>query len=359
MSSQRLSVLLCMGLMSCVTSKSAERVASQGENEVEEKRAHDTQIEGRSVEQRCFDGRDFSACQEHLTSVAQLDDDEKVVQTREFMCRLEQAPREAVCFEHAAYLVERKELGRGMHLYDRLCGVDEPRGECLAYVRLLSRKGSSREALDRAEALGHRLCEGGQMSACVEEARIKEEFRGDTAGALALYVRAAQEKDAEGMRRLGECFLWGRGGVVQSKRKSFQWFEDACEGGSARGCTLAGQAWQFGVGVDEQDFERAGERYTRGCEGGDAGGCIALGHLYESGLIGDQKEVDRARELYERGCEGGSFRGCVDLGYLYEYGKGVKQDREKAGLLYGRACRHGEHDGCHRLLDMDGSKRGK
>jgi uncharacterized protein len=105
------------------------------------------------------------------------------------------------------------------------------------------------------------------------------------------------------------------------------------------------------------DFTEAANQYRRACEGGSAEGCGALGWQYSTGRGVAQDRV-RAGQLYRQACDGGSMDSCFNLGVMLQAGSGVEQDFERALALYHRACDGGSMPGCGRLgvLYAEGAK---
>lgn len=96
------------------------------------------------------------------------------------------------------------------------------------------------------------------------------------------------------------------------------------------------------------EFHLAARMFQNACDGGDARGCTHLGQMYESGQ-GVAKDVNRAEQLYLKACDGGDTRGCTNLGFMYASGQEVPMDVNRAAQLYQTACDKGDDVGCKNL----------
>lgn len=86
--------------------------------------------------------------------------------------------------------------------------------------------------------------------------------------------------------------------------------------------------------------------YTKSCDSGNLSDCIHLGIMY---FIADGVEEDfvKSETLFKEACKGRVAQGCYYLGYIYKRGgKGIKQNKLKAKLAFGRACNIGSEKSC-------------
>lgn len=298
---------------------------------------------------RCVRESDVAACQRSLGEGAR--GDERELAAQRVLC---EAGDDGACrrlgelFDVGGRFAS---AGQSRQMYARGCApsVKVASAQCVRLMEMLrSGQGGSRD-LEGAWTLGVRLCEAEVWRACarvgemVEYGEVNDDVRDATS--MAYYERAAREGDAEGLWRLGERTLWG---ARQDRALAREYFERACEGGSARGCAQVGVMYQFGLGV-ERDFARAANEYERACGMKDVTSCVALGHLHETGLVETLDGEAAALVLYDEGCLAGGMTACLNLGFMYEHGRGVTRDMERAQTLYVQACRGGEEGGCHRL----------
>lgn len=141
-------------------------------------------------------------------------------------------------------------------------------------------------------------------------------------------------------------FYYGGRGIVLDVKAAAQFYQQACEKGSVRGCLEWAHKLATGTGV-VKDKERAATLVTphrlkaadSECRLSffDAGGwvCSRLGWIYDHGL-GVARDEERAMDLYLHACDSGTGSGCTDLGLLYNR-RGVRGYTE-AAEFYDRAC---------------------
>ena len=82
----------------------------------------------------------------------------------------------------------------------------------------------------------------------------------------------------------------------------------------------------------------------------DLEACNSLARLHFEG-VGAPEDKDRAIVLFERACSGGYTDACSNLNILaglYETGAGVTKDSARAADLYAKACRGGVAAACNR-----------
>lgn len=106
------------------------------------------------------------------------------------------------------------------------------------------------------------------------------------------------------------------------------------------GLALAG----CGSGNDAASLARACEQQ------GNLQACTALGRLHFEG-VGAPEDKDRAILLFDRACSGGDAGACANLNTvaaLYESGAGVPRDSARAADLKRTACRGGVTVACAR-----------
>jgi len=171
----------------------------------------------------------------------------------------------------------------------------------------------------------------------------------DPTRAAKYYEQACEGGYARGCNNLG--FLYARGeGVGQDQGRAAELYQQACNNGWASGCYNLGVSYAGGFGVS-LDHSRAAELYRQACNSGWVLGCYNLGAMYDDGE-GVGQDRPHAAQYYERACEGGYARGCNNLGLLYSQGHGVRQDKSRAAELYKHACDGGGAVGCYNLGTM-------
>lgn len=60
-------------------------------------------------------------------------------------------------------------------------------------------------------------------------------------------------------------------------------------------------------------------------------------------------EHESVAKTLNSSCKKGNAISCSNLAHMYEKGQGVAKDREKAYLLYKKACENGAHEACEKL----------
>lgn len=99
------------------------------------------------------------------------------------------------------------------------------------------------------------------------------------------------------------------------------------------GCyELAGLYFE-GYGV-RQDYQKAASLHQKACDGGNMLSCDLLAILYEYGIGAPTRDKHKAMVLRQMICDNGDADMCNNLAYLYKNGDKVRQDLQKAEILY-------------------------
>jgi TPR repeat protein len=167
-----------------------------------------------------------------------------------------------------------------------------------------------------------RMCDGGEMHACVVLGSMYAEAVGvdrDSKRATTLFLKACNKGDGDGCNaegvRVRERLLDGHddaGWDVVAK-----WFDKACSQGSAKGCNNIADA-------------------------------LVDGHVAG-------KSASDAVPLWRKGCEletEGSASSCLAYGQALARGTGTQRDDVLAGKWLARACRLGAHEACAMAEDL-------
>ena len=120
------------------------------------------------------------------------------------------------------------------------------------------------------------------------------------------YRKSAEEGNAEGQCRLGECFYYGRG-VAENHKEAVKWYRRSGEAGDARGQYKLGNCYYDGRGV-AKDYEKAVKWYRKSAEEGNAVGQYKLGDCYYDGR-GVTKDYEEAVKWYRKSAEEGNAYG--------------------------------------------------
>ena len=91
----------------------------------------------------------------------------------------------------------------------------------------------------------------------------------------------------------------------------------------------------------------------KACEKGSLISCIDLGVMYFT-ADGVKEDLKKSEELFIEACKGRVAKGCYYLGYLYKRGGiGIKKDKLKAKLAFGRACNIGSERSCEQFRRLE------
>lgn len=130
--------------------------------------------------------------------------------------------------------------------------------------------------------------------------------------------------------KVGWYRFHGKGEQPVDYKVSCDYFEKACQLGSAVGCLRAGQ---FRSGTDpkfinevEPKPQLAIEYLKKGCDGNNAKAC-QLAHQYLlNGIQGVQKDEAESAKWAEKGCALMDLACCHNLYLMYHKGVGVEQN---------------------------------
>ena len=161
----------------------------------------------------------------------------------------------------------------------------------------------------------------------------------DNEVAVRWYRRAVAQGNARAQNGLGSMYRDGLGGVLQDDTEAVRWFRLSAEQGSARGQTSLGWMFEHGRGVP-QDYEEAIRWYRHAAEQGYASAEIYLGYMYADGR-GVRQDYETAVRWYRRAAAQEDAWSQNSLGLAYEYGRGVRENQEEAAKWYRRAAEQG------------------
>ncbi|MCQ2193309.1 MAG: sel1 repeat family protein [Paludibacteraceae bacterium] len=152
--------------------------------------------------------------------------------------------------------------------------------------------------------------------------------------ALELYLKLADQNDAEVLRRIGFCY-----NSQKDYKKTVEWWLKAANMGNARAQRNMGNCYNNGEGVP-QDYKKAAEWYTKAAEQGDAPAQLNLGNRFINGE-GVEQDYKKAVEWYTKAAEQGNRIAINNLGACYIDGIGVERDAKKAVELYTKSAELG------------------
>ncbi len=194
--------------------------------------------------------------------------------------------------------------------------AETPAGEVFEVASAIG-TGAATPAIERAKA----ALERERGDACdqwnAEEARK----------AFLHYCRASELGDAEGARKLAECYVYGKG-VEENEAKAFECYRRAAELGDYDATLRLVAAYFTGEGVEKNDAMVA-ELSRRAAETGQAEGIARLAACYLNGC-GVEKDEKKGFELSTRAAKLGDETAMRTIAFCYAAGLGVERDDEKA-----------------------------
>jgi hypothetical protein len=268
-------------------------------------------------------------------------------------------------------------------IYTRACdgGYQEA---CYSLANLVARTGKKNDAIN----LYYRSCEEGHASACNSLGFAYYTASGvqwDIAEALRLYEKGCELGDSVACSNVAEMYDYGISKDPDPK-KAFELYTKACDMGFQGGCGRAARFLETGEGGAKKDLEKAELYYDSGCTNGMPDACRRLAdylttakkgsasriaQLYQKAFssakqqaennpyytwmlgtfhrdgVATMKDSKAAAELFVKACEGYDPLGCLDGGRLYlTGGSGLPADRERAAVLFQKACAANVAEAC-------------
>ena len=158
-------------------------------------------------------------------------------------------------------------------------------------------------------------------------------------------LKMAQNGDSESQRKLGQCYLVGKG-IKKNNEEGIRWLQKAAEAENLNALVLlfgiyfkgeCGIARDTEKGIsylvkvaDKKTNDKQTQEYVAGFQ-------AILGNFYETGS-GIKKDINEALKWYEKSANAGSALGEAFLGTLYFDGKGVSKDSAKAFQLFEKSA---------------------
>ena len=147
---------------------------------------------------------------------------------------------------------------------------------------------------------------------------------------------------------LGQCYSYGYG-VAKNDIKHREWHQKAADQGHSDAQFSIALAYRYGTSGYHQNREKAIEWYTKAAEGGHS---YSIKSLIDYGATpayylvkyreGDDANNDsKAFKLFMESAKSGYVAALYEVGYCYYYGKGVKEDGDKATSWYLKAAEKG------------------
>ncbi|HEY0793579.1 MAG TPA: tetratricopeptide repeat protein [Chthoniobacterales bacterium] len=162
--------------------------------------------------------------------------------------------------------------------------------------------------------------------------------------ALAWYTLAAQKGNLEAMVQTG--LIYSNRRDAEEGGKALEYFLRAAEGGSREGKYYTGECYYFGKPGVLPDEPKALQYLQE---------AAALGDLRAMNLLGDhlrkQSRYDEAFRYFEEAAKGGLAMATANLGVMYMNGWGVSKNREAAVNLFRQAAEKSDAGGMFFLAE--------
>ena len=178
---------------------------------------------------------------------------------------------------------------------------------------------------------------------------VAAEQKGDYAGAMALYSKAAKAGSAFAVTNLGIMCLQGHG-TTKNEAEAVKMFRKSAAAGEPAGLYNLGYVTEHGIGTATDEAQSV-KYYRQSADGGDVAAMNNLGHMYEGGH-GIAKSDAEAVKWYRKASEAGDTTGMSNLAAMYIDGTGGRQKRrgghQAASQIRRRRCAGGdEQPGLH------------
>lgn len=238
-------------------------------------------------------------------------------------------------YEGAFGFEDKADAKRSLDLYRKAAGLGDENALIPLGSRLLNGDEKLRDEKEGREWLGKAI-EKKQFAAYLALGDFEENVKKSDKGALANYIKGADEKQPDCMLRVASFHLEGRE-VEKSEEKGREWLAKAAEAGSP----LAALEMASRISKDEKPDLLGAYKYL--LSAANAGVPVAqneLGLLYVSGNLG-LSDPSAAVAWFTTAAKAGFAAAQNNLGTLYERGMGVPVDFNSAGQLYMLAANQG------------------
>jgi len=158
---------------------------------------------------------------------------------------------------------------------------------------------------------------------------------------LALFVKSADQGNADGINALGTIYQNGDG-VTKDYEEAIKWYKKAAAMGNIKGEYNLGNMIQNGYGA-KQDYVEANRLFKKTAEKGFAFSLYKLGQVYLNGL-GERKDTVAALKWFRKAAEQENPSAEYDLGVMYMMGSGIPQDYKEAYSWLKKAVQHDNVD---------------
>ncbi|KAF9106137.1 hypothetical protein BGX29_010387 [Mortierella sp. GBA35] len=163
----------------------------------------------------------------------------------------------------------------------------------------------------------------------------------DYSAAMEWYLKAADQGNADAQFNIGTLYSEGHG-VPQDYLQAMTWYLKAADQGYADARCIIGTLYSEGHGVP-QDYWQAMTWFLKAADQGDANAQYNIGVMYKKGL-GVPQDYSQAMVWYRKAADQGDGDAQLNIGVLYEQGRGVPQDWSKAMEWFRKASDQGYQD---------------
>ena len=145
--------------------------------------------------------------------------------------------------------------------------------------------------------------------------------------AVEWYKKSAELGNAKSMNNLGLCYQEGKG-VNQAHLQAVIYFQKASELGNAYAMNNLGECYYNGLGVN-CNYEKAVQLFKKAVELGNSDAMNNLGIAYRDGR-GISPNMNKAFELFKKSAELGNSNAMNNLGVRYYKGEGTAKNYKLA-----------------------------
>ncbi|VDN07580.1 unnamed protein product [Thelazia callipaeda] len=174
---------------------------------------------------------------------------------------------------------------------------------------------------------------------------------------LNYYKYLADKGDLQAQVGLGQLYLTGGRGVEQNMELASQYFSTAAQAGSTNAYAYLGKMYLDGTVATPQDNATAFQFFKKAADKGNPVGQSGLAIMYMYGK-GVKQDYNKAAKLFTLAAEQGWVDGQLNLGYLYFRGLGVKRDFKLAIKYFQLASQSGHINAYYNLAQIHATGTG-
>jgi len=162
------------------------------------------------------------------------------------------------------------------------------------------------------------------------------------------YEKCALAGNTDGMNKVAECFLNGKG-VQKDIHEGISWYQKAADSGDTNAMYKLALHYEFkdtGRFGDEESkyLDLSINLYSKAVDKGDTNAMCGLGRCYLNGK-GIDKDEEKAMQFFLRAANSGNPKAMCEIGLCYSWGKGVTKDNENMIKWFLKAAELGNAEG--------------